>query len=218
MTQAEAPQIGPGVSIRHGIPQGLRAEAAALYWQAFGPKLNRVLGPDERALRFLWRVMRLDNAFAAIDAAGRLIGIAGYRSRGGSFAGGTTTDLRAIYGRPGAAWRAALLSRLGTAPEDAALRVEGICVAPDHRGQGIGAALIAALAAEARRQGHPALRLEVVESNWRAQQLYERLGFLPEHRHETGLLRHVFGYEAATSMLLPLFPTAAEAAPPGLQS
>lgn len=196
----------PGeVTIRHGIPPSLRGQAAALYWQAFGPKLGPVLGPERRAHRFLGRVMRLDNAFAAVDgASGDLVGIAGYRTGEGSFAGGATSDLRAVFGRPGAAWRAALLSRLAGGPEDDSLRIEGICVLPAWRGHGIGTALIRAVAAEAQRQGYPSIRLEVVESNDRAQALYERMGFLPDHRHETGLLRHVFGYQAATSMVLAL--------------
>ncbi len=201
------PALPPaGISIRHGIPPSLRGEAAALYWQAFGAKLNPVLGPEARAHRFLGRVMRLDSAFAALDGAGRLTGIAGYRTGDGSFAGGATDDLRAVFGRPGAAWRAALLSRLGSGPEDASLRIEGICVAPGMRGRGIGAALIQAVTAEARKLGYPSIRLDVVDNNWRAQQLYRRLGFLPDSRHETGLLRHIFGYNASTSMILHLRP------------
>ena len=46
--------------IERGLPDHLRAEAAALYWQAFGGKLGRVLGPEEAALRFLTRVIRAD--------------------------------------------------------------------------------------------------------------------------------------------------------------
>ena len=50
------------VTIRHGLPEHLRPDAAALYWQAFGGKLGRVMGPNQRALRFLQRVIRADHA------------------------------------------------------------------------------------------------------------------------------------------------------------
>ena len=36
-----------------GLPSGQEGAAAELYWQAFGPKLNRLLGPEARALRML---------------------------------------------------------------------------------------------------------------------------------------------------------------------
>lgn len=42
------------------LPPHLKPEAARLYWQAFGGKLGRVLGPDALALRFLDRVIRCD--------------------------------------------------------------------------------------------------------------------------------------------------------------
>ena len=38
-----------------------------LYWQAFGGKLGRVLGPDARALAFLERVIREDHVIVALE-------------------------------------------------------------------------------------------------------------------------------------------------------
>ena len=194
----------PAFVIRHGIPAHLRAEAVELYWQAFGPKLNKVLGPHPRARAFLTRVMRTDNAFAAVDDHGRLLGIAGYRTPEGSFAGGTLADLRAIYGRAGAKWRAALLLRLAHAVDERHFLVDGVSVRAPMRGCGIGSALIDALCTEGRAQGFSIARLEVVDSNLRARALYERLGFTAIGSQPIGLLRHVFGFHAATSMIRPL--------------
>ena len=42
-------------AICHGLPVALRAEAAALYWSAFGAKLSRIMGPETRALAYLDR-------------------------------------------------------------------------------------------------------------------------------------------------------------------
>jgi hypothetical protein len=112
--------------LEYGLPESQRLAAARLYWQAFGGKLGAVLGPEERALRFLTRVMRLEHCIAALDHDDKLCGIAGYRTAQGSFAGGDAADLRAIYGRAGAAWRLRILRFLSDDADDFLL--DGISV------------------------------------------------------------------------------------------
>lgn len=73
--------------LQHGIPAHLIPQAAALYWQAFGSKLGRVMGPEARAHQFLERVIRPDHAVVMLDQ-GQLVGLAGFKSPKGSFAGG----------------------------------------------------------------------------------------------------------------------------------
>lgn len=58
-----------------------------------------------------------------------------------------------------------------------------IWVAPDHRGKGIGKALVDWAAEWARSRGHRKIKLEVGEGNERARHVYESLGFLPERRY-----------------------------------
>ncbi len=53
-----------------------------------------------------------------------------------------------------------------------------VCVLPGYRGAGLGAGLVEAAIAEARRRSLPALALSVEEGN-PARLLYERLGFAP---------------------------------------
>ena len=53
-----------------------------------------------------------------------------------------------------------------------------VCVLPGYRGAGLGAALVGAAVAEARRRSLPALSLSVEDGN-PARRLYERLGFVP---------------------------------------
>ena len=118
-----------GIRIEQGLPDALRAEAAALYWQAFGGKLGRVLGPEDLALRFLTRVMRADHCLTAIDADGHLVGLAGFKTRHGSFAGGSEADLRAIYGQIGGRWRGLLLRLLGNEGDNRRFLLDGLCVA-----------------------------------------------------------------------------------------
>jgi len=185
--------------LQHGLPESQRLAAARLYWQAFGGKLGHVLGPEERALRFLTRVMRLDNCIAAMDDEGRLCGIAGYRTAMGSFAGGDAADLRAIYGRAGAAWRLRVLRFSSDDSDDFLL--DGISVDRTARSQGIGTDMIITLCGLARSQGHLAVSLDVIGSNFRAIALYRRLGFVEHHRKSIGLLRHIFGFSQVVSMV-----------------
>jgi GNAT superfamily N-acetyltransferase len=53
-----------------------------------------------------------------------------------------------------------------------------VCVLPGYRGAGLGAGLVGAAVAEARRRSLPALSLSVEDGN-PARRLYERLGFRP---------------------------------------
>lgn len=192
------------VRVRHGLPNDRLEAAARLYWQAFGGKLGRILGPEERAIRFLCRAIRRDHCLYVTDASGQLIGIAGFKSPEGGFAGGTKEDLRAIYGRFGAMWRMTLFQMLLDDEDNVRFLVDGICVAREWRGQGVGRALLEGLIAEARWRGYPAIRLEVIEDNVRARALYERMGFSTARTESIGLLRLVFGFRRAMIMVLHL--------------
>ncbi|WP_226933814.1 GNAT family N-acetyltransferase [Pseudogemmobacter faecipullorum] len=189
------------VTIRHGFPPEQRALAARIYWQAFGSKLMRVMGPDARALAFLERGLKPDHCWSALDQQGRLIGLAGYKTPYGSFSGGSRRDLTRVYGRFGAAWRAGLLRLLASEIDNHRFLIDGIAVACHARGQGVGQALLAALYEEARGRGYTAIRLEVVDTNSRARALYEREGFAAIATDRLGLLRYAFGFSAATTMV-----------------
>lgn len=57
------------------------------------------------------------------------------------------------------------------------LNIHDVAVRADERGRGIGAALLAGVEAEARALGCVKLTLEVGDTNHRARELYERVGF-----------------------------------------
>ena len=192
------------VQISLGLPPALRDQAAEIYWQAFGGKLGRVMGPDARAHAFLQRVMRDDHALVACDESGALLGLAGFKTPQGSFAGGTWADMRAIYGLAGLTWRLPLLALLSREVDNDRFLLDGICVAPAARGLGVGAALMAAIEDEARARGYGYVRLDVIDTNWRARALYERLGYMAVKTVPLGPLRHVFGFDAAVTMVKPV--------------
>ncbi len=192
--------------VARGLPAALRPAAAALYWDAFGPKLGRVLGPDHRALAFVAAAIDPSHAISAIAPGGDLLGIAGFKTPQGAFVAGTVPLMAQTYGWPGALWRTGLLHLLSRDTENRCFLTDGLAVAPAARNQGIGTALIDALSAEAHRRQYPALRLDVVDTNPRAQALYARLGFTVDKTTSIGPLRHVFGYRTVITMTRPTKP------------
>lgn len=200
---APPPDSAPRIrySIHLGLPPALMPEAGRLYWQAFGGKLGRVMGPESRALAYLAQAMRPDHALYAISQEGRLLGLAGFKSPEGSFAAGNAAQMRAVYGEFGGFWRGHLMGLLSREIDDENFLLDGLCVQPDLRSMGLGTALMQAISAEARARGYANVRLDVVDTNWRAQALYRRLGFVETRRQSIGLLRLVFGFSSAITML-----------------
>lgn len=197
-----------GVTIFSGLHPHLRPDAARIYWEAFGGKLGRILGPDPQALAFLERVIRADLCIAALDDQGALLGLAGFKTPAGSFAGGSRADLTAIYGPFGGLWRGWILGALSGEVDNDRFLVDGISVTRAERGRGVGSLLLAALCDEAREQGYSAIRLDVIDTNWRARALYERHGFTVAGTERLGLLRYLFGFTASFTMVRPLAPEA----------
>lgn len=192
------------ITIERGLPEALRPRAAALYWEAFGAKLGRVLGPRDRALRFLSRAIRADHSLIALTRDGALVGLAGFKSPKGSFAGGQPDDLRAIYGPLGAAWRTGLLRLLSREVDNHRFLLDGLCVACEARGHGIGTALLMAMFEEGHARGYDVIRLDVIDTNLRARALYERLGFTVTRHDNAGLLGRAFGFGGSYMMVRPL--------------
>jgi ribosomal protein S18 acetylase RimI-like enzyme len=78
------------------------------------------------------------------------------------------------------------VGRLATDRGADALHLIDIAVVPDRRGQGIGAAVLRSLMAEAAAAGTP-MTLQVARDNLAAQRLYHRLGFALAAADETHL-------------------------------
>ena len=188
--------------ISKGFPDHDRAQIAALYWEAFGAKLGPTMGPAPKALRFFEAVLYPAHAICARDADGQLLGVAGFKTDQGALVGGSFRDMARVYGWLGASWRVALLTALERDAESARFLMDGIFVEPTARGRGVGTLLLQAIAEEAAARGYAEVRLDVIDSNSRARALYERRGFRAINTRSTGLLRHVFGFRAATTMVL----------------
>ena len=157
-------------------------------------------GEFERAPLALARALRPDHALVARDGAGRVLGVAGFRTARGTFLPADRAALAAVYGWPGGALRAGALALMAADRDGARFLVDGIAVAEASRGQGVGRALLAALVAEARARGHAAVRLDVVAENARARALYEREGFVPAGGGQSCVAALLFGHRRWTTM------------------
>lgn len=178
-----------------------RVRAAELYWEAFEGKLGRILCPQHKAILFLSDSLRPVCSLAAYDPQGTLLGLAGYKLGPRGFVEAGFADLGRCYGWSGALWRAPLLDLFERPLHDGALQLDGICVAASRRGQGIGSALLDALADLARTQGLDTIRLDVIGTNERARALYLRHGFTVIDTASTGWVSPLIGFGKYTTML-----------------
>ena len=189
--------------MHHSLPIGLENDAAALYWEAFGGKLGKLLGPADRGREFFAATINHDAIIAATDDTGKLLGIAAHQGTGDGFSKAGTAALFRHYGI-GAIWRLIPLAMLERKAPDDTLQMDGICVSADARGQGIGSTLFRALFDHARTNGFSKITLDVINTNPRARALYERLGFQATKEEATGPLAPLLGFDSATKMVLSL--------------
>lgn len=189
------------IAISTGFQDHERRIVASLYWQAFGQKLGRSLGPRARALRFFEAVLDPEFALVARSDTGGILGIAGFKTEDGALVGGDLPDLQRVYGWFGGLWRGLVLSVIERDVAADILLMDGICVTEEARGHGIGSALLAAMKTEASKRGKQALRLDVIDSNPRAKALYERQGFIADGVEHTGPFEALFRFRSATRML-----------------
>lgn len=189
------------MTVTRGFSDKERPIVAGLYWAAFGGKLGRVMGPKRRAVAFIEDVLDPTHAIVARDEAGALLGVVGFKTYQSALVGGTWRDLMRHYGAFGSLWRLVCLSLLERDSENRRFLMDGIFVSDDARGRGLGTALLSAVYDEARARGFDEIRLDVIDTNTRARALYEREGFEARGEHNLGLLRHLFGFDRATTMI-----------------
>ena len=188
-------------TIKPGFWDAERPIIAELYWQAFGAKLNSVLGPTLLAHSFLIDVLDPKFGLVARDTGGRILGVAGYKTNEGALVGGGVSDMTRHYGFLGTLWRVPLLLVLEREVEEGLLLMDGICVTEAARGRGIGSALLEAIKSHATDMKLDAVRLDVIDSNPRARALYQREGFVEEGDTNMGPLQSVFGFRSAKRMV-----------------
>nr|WP_254437005.1 GNAT family N-acetyltransferase [Ruegeria arenilitoris] len=171
-----------------------------MFWQAFAAKLHKVMGPDKKGLAFIEQAINPKFALVARDSSEQLLGLAGFKTKDGGLVEGSLSDLANIYGWFGGAWRGLLLSVVERDLQLGVFQMDGIFVAAEARGQGVGTALLSAIKDEARKSGMSEVQLDVIDTNPRAKALYEREGFKAVSKEKTGPFQYLFGFSSATRM------------------
>lgn len=188
------------VEILHGIPESMRASAASLYDDAFGEKFAVAISSGEQRLALLVESLNLAFAFCAIEE-NRLVGIAGYKTRGGSFTDGMT--YKALLKHAGLVrgnWAALVFSLYERSHNSGQLLMDGIVVDASARGRGIGTQLLNELTTFGKSKGFNTVRLDVIDTNPDARRMYQRNGFTATRTENFGYLRWLLGFGASTTL------------------
>jgi len=183
-----------------GIPEQYRASAAALYDEAFGPKIALAIPEKKKRIALYETCFQLQHAVAAVSD-NQLLGLAGFSTNAGSLTGALDyatliEQLGYIKGN-----RAALvLSFYERKKQPGELLMDGIAVDGAARGSGIGTRLLCSLIDYAEQHQYETIRLDVIDTNSAARRLYEKMGFKSTDTTNFGLLKGILGFGAATTM------------------
>ncbi len=207
------------IVIEHGLPHELRDQAVEIFEDAFGDKMRTAVRDTEQRKEFMRRAYVAENCIVA-HRDGRLVGMAGLSTKGAPHAGGLMGSswdprpYRDVLGWFGAMW-AVWGNRLAdNRPQDDEVYVDGIAVAAEARGLGIGTRLLDETTARARSIGKRYVRLDVIDTNPRAQALYERLGYKVTRVQAFRYQERWVGFGAMISMEQPVPPAEPASAGP----
>ena len=164
------------VDYKDCLPYEFRASAIRLYFTALKEKLEPILGSDGRAIEALESNIATDKCLVAICDE-KLVGIMGIQTDKGGFLNPSLKTMVRIYGILGGILRMGGLVILHHTTGNDELYVDGVAVAHEMRGKGIGSRLFDLLERIASKKRIRTISLEVIDTNPRAKALYEHLGF-----------------------------------------
>jgi ribosomal protein S18 acetylase RimI-like enzyme len=187
------------VIIQVGLPDRLRADAVQLYTEAFRRKANFLFGSRAHTSAVLQSDLAADQVLIAVQED-RLVGLAGIQ-HGRPFVDLHFKTYVRVFGWFTAVWRYVLLIGFHRAARPGELVMNGIAVDAKARGQGVGTKLLHGVIEFAQEHGYQTVRLDVVDTNPRARQLYERLGFVATKTQRHPQAQRVMGFSASTTMI-----------------
>ena len=158
------------------LPAPFTADAVDLYLNAFQDKLYPILGDDSRAQKVLKKNLDATHCLAAVCDP-KLAGILAIQNNNGSFVNPTLRTMIRAYGWSSGIYRMFGLVLLDYSADPDEVYIDGIAVAEDMQGSGIGSHLLKMLERMAVKNGIRKISLEVIDTNPRAEALYRRLGF-----------------------------------------
>ena len=189
------------VYIQRGLSPELVSSAANLFLTALGEKFVPILGNEANAIALVESSIVSTSCLSA-EEDGKLLGVLAIQTNKQSFLDPDFKDLRAHYGIVGGIIRAAGLTLLQHSPKPKELYIEGIAVADFARGKGVGTKLLDEIMILAKSQGFERVTLQVINTNHRALQLYERLGFTIEKRSKVWPVNRMIGWHFSESIFM----------------
>jgi ribosomal protein S18 acetylase RimI-like enzyme len=159
------------------LPDDFKVSAIRLYFNALKEKLEPILGSDGRAQEALASNIATDKCLVAICNE-KLVGVMGIQTNKRGFVNPKLITMVRIYGSYGGILRMGGLAILHHTIGTDELYVDGVAVASEMRGKGIGSHLFDLLEQAVLKKRIKTISLEVIDTNPRAKAFYERLGFV----------------------------------------
>jgi ribosomal protein S18 acetylase RimI-like enzyme len=159
------------------LPEKFRATATQLFFNALKEKLEPILSSDGRAQEVIASNLPTDKCLVAF-CDDKLVGTMGIQTKNGEFVNPSLKTMIRIFGILGCIFcmiGLVILKHTTTADK---LYVDGVTVAHEMKGKGIGSHMFGLLERTASQKGFRTISLEVIETNTRAKALYEHLGFV----------------------------------------
>jgi ribosomal protein S18 acetylase RimI-like enzyme len=206
------------IVIEHGLPHELRDQAVAIFEEAFGSKLRSAVRDPAKRMEFMRRTYLAHHVIIA-RRGDELLGMAGLSSKDGDYGGGLMgrswdpRPYRDLLGWAGAVWAVWGMRLSDHRPKADEIYIDGIAVSAAARGLGIGTRLLEEARIIARAQDKRFVRLDVIDTNPRAQALYARLGYKVTDVQSFGFMERWLGFGGMISMELPLAATDVERVP-----
>ena len=144
-----------------------------------GINFTPILGCNERIIELLRQIVDPNHCLTALRNQ-EPVGILGIQTSEGGFLNPTLKSLISEYGVISGFYKLTGLYLLDHVTAIDEWYVDGIAVAEERRGLGIGSELMLYFEKTAKEKGIRKLSLDVTNTNPRARALYERLGFVCE--------------------------------------
>ncbi len=185
-----------------GLSEPCRQRAAELYEEAFQQKFTPIVKSREKMVEILVDGIQPELSVVALEGD-RLVGLAGFYHSSNSFTGGiNTSNIIKRLGLIRGLWTVVLFGILYERKvSEGELFMDGIVVDPEMRGRGVGTAILDKLSEFAKESGYRTIKLQVIDTNNRARNLYESQGFIEIKTEHYSYLKPFLGFSSSTTMV-----------------
>lgn len=193
-------ELNNNFDFNFAIKEEVIDDAIRLYYQAFRNKLNTFVGEKKLGHEVIKKDLQRDRAITAYDNE-ELIAIAGL-----SFENRSLLDLETFtfifeQGLFSGIYHSILFHFMKKATKEGEIRIDGITVKHNYRGMKIGSQLVDLVIAFAKGKKFEQITLDVVNTNFRAKQLFEAFDFEVEKETNVNFFKNQLGYSSYYTMV-----------------